>query len=260
MPAKIGKEAHSRPAFLAGASATPEAHQPDQQAGHLHAEEQPPVQPEVSSGTLDFAAPVQQREQGSAVQGRPWAQAFLVEERHVITEPLHSGTHEEALHASSEASLYRHRLLEETHNSNSLSGIAEQQRLPTGGHVLEQLQQDSEGDLEAALKAPARTPLASWQRDSRLHSLHLDPLGEVAAASDSAGLDMIPDTVQKQGAAVDDRLRGDHELFSSSKKQTPALRRTFIPDSLDDNDYHLQPSSALKGLRDIRWACLYATA
>ncbi len=253
VPAKIGKAAPSTPAFLAAASATPEAHQPDQQDVHLQAEEQPSMQPEASSGTLDFTAPVQGREQSSAVEGRPWAQAFLVEERHVITEPLHPGSCEKALHASSEASLYRHRLLDERLNSNSLSGIAEQQRLPPGGSVLAQLQQDSQGDLAAALRATAAcTPLPSWPGDGRLHSLRLDPAGEVAAASDSAGIDMIPDTVQKQDAAFPDRAEGAHELYSSSKKQTPALRRSFIPDSLDDNEYHLQPPSALKGLRDMR--------
>ena len=259
MPAKIGKEARSRPAFLAAASARPEPLQPDQQDTDLRAEQQPSMQPEASSGTLDFTAPMQGIEQSSPVQGRPWAQAFFLEERHVITEPLPPGAHEAALHASSEASLYRHRLLDEHHNSNSLSGMAEQHRLPPGGHMLEQLQQDSEGDLAAALKGTAAgTPLPSWQGNSRLHSLHLDPAGEAAAASDSAGIDMIPDTVQKQDAGFLDRAEVAHEIYSSSKKHTPALRRNFIPDSLDDSDFHLQPSSALKGLRDMRQAWHHA--
>ena len=253
MPAKIGKTAASMPARLAAASAMPEARQPEQQDARQRAEEQPSLQLECSSSTLDFTAPMHGREQSRAVEGRPWAEAFFVEERHVITEPLHPGMHEDALQASSEASLHQQHILEEPCSSNSLSAMEEQRRLPGGRHVLDQLEQDSEGDLPAALKAAAAcTPVASWQRAGELQPLHLDAAGALAAASDPAGPDVIPDTVQKQDAALHERPEGGHEVHSSSKRQDPASGHHRIPDSLDDNDYHLQPPSAVKGLRDIR--------
>ena len=251
MPAKIGRAARGRPACIAAPSALLEAHQPSQQNARPHAEEQPSPQPESSLGTLDFTVPMHRREHSSAAEDRPWAQALYVEERHVISEPLLPGTDEGALHASPEVLLYRQQLLEEPQSSNSLSGVEEQGKLPPGRQVLDQLQQDSQGDLAAALKATgAYTPQVSWQGASRFDPLHLDLASGVGAASDSAGPDVIPDTVQKQDAAFGDRPEGAHEVHSSSKKQDP--RFNYIPDSLDKEDYHLQPSSAPKGLRNMR--------
>ena len=226
------------------------------------AEEQPPTQPESSLGTLDFTVPMHRREHSSAVQDRPWGQALFVEERHVVTEPLLPGTDQDIPHASPEAWLHKQQQLqEEWHGSNSLSGMDERGRHPPGEQVLDQLQQDCQGDLAASLKATvAHTPQVSWQGYGKLNPLPLDLASGVGAASDSAGPEVIPDTVQKQDAASDDRPEGAHELHSSGKKQDPRFRRNFIPDSLDKNDYHLQPSSAQRGLQDMRYAQPQAAA
>lgn len=253
MPAKKGKAAMSMPARLAATSAMPEAQQPKEQDAQQDAGEQPSLQVESSTGTLDFTATLHRREQSRASEDRPWVEAFFVEERHVITEPLHLRMHEDALHASSEASLYIQRSVEAPCSSNSLSAMDDQERHLPRRHVLDQLEQDSEEDLAAALKATAAcTPLASWQRVGGRYPVHLDVASGVAAAPDSAGLDVIPDTVQTQDAALDERSMGGHELHSSSKRQDAGSGRHCIPDSLDDSDHHLQLPSAMKGLQDMR--------
>src|SRR4051812_22035283 len=77
MPAKIGKAAISMPARLAATSAMPEAQQLKQQDAWQDAGEQPSLQLESSTGTLDITAPLHGREQSRASEGWPWVEAFF---------------------------------------------------------------------------------------------------------------------------------------------------------------------------------------
>ncbi len=249
VPAKIGKPAPSMAHSLAAMPAVPNQQQRAPQDATPLAEQQHSLQPESSTGTLDCTTPMHGRVQNGAAVVKPW-QAFVVEERHVITEPLH---------ASSETSMFRHHLSTELHdnNSNTMSGMDGHQRSSADEHVLDQLQRDSQEDLAAALKSAAANQHAAQSLPASQRSHHIDLHGLESAcnavvASDSAGLDMIPDTVQKQDTSFHYRSERLHEPRSSSKREGLRSQRTFVPDSLDDEDYHLQPSSALKGLQQIR--------
>ena len=140
VPARIGKTAPSRAQSLAAMPAVPDQQQRALQDAIPLAEQQHSLQPESSTGTLDCTTPMHGKVQSGAAVDQPW-QAFVVEERHVITEPLH---------ASSETSMFRHHISEEHHNSNSMSGMDGHERSSAGKHVLDQLQRDSQEDLAAA--------------------------------------------------------------------------------------------------------------
>ena len=164
-------------------------------------------------------------------------QALFLEERHVFTEPLACGAYEPA-HASSGAFQYRHCDYEVLHSRGSEWDRTGSAR----GCLADQLQHDSQGDLEAALQSATNGELDAQDAPPWLGDIDPDPRRggpalDACDQSDSAGLHIVPDTAQKQVPDTPetpaDRL---HLPVSSSKAEALKALRSFVPDNLDEDE------------------------
>lgn len=244
MPAKIGKPGPSRAAPHAAEASAVHPQQPDQHEGaSVAVQQQQAVQSESSTGTLDCRTPLQTGRHHGAAAARPWLQALVLEERHVFTEPLARGARDDPAHASSGAFQYRRCDSEGLHSRGSVWDRTGSAR----GCLADQLQRDSQGDLEAALQSATNGELAARDAPPWLGDIDPDPRRGGPALStcdqsDSAGLDIVHDTVQKQEPDISetpaDRL---HLPVSRSKAEALKALRSFVPDSLDeDADFPLE--------------------
>ena len=238
MPAKIGKPGPSRAAPHAAAASAVHPQQPDQHEGaSVAAQQQQAVQSESSTGTLDCRTPPETGQHHGAAAARPWLQALVLEETHVFTEPLARGARDDPAHASLGAFQDRRCDSEGLYSRGSVWDRIGSAR----GCLADQLQRDSQGDLEAALQSATNGELAARDAPPWLGDIDPDPRQGGPAfnacdQSDSAGLDIVPDTVQKQEPDIPetpaDRL---HLPASSSKAEALKALRSFVPDSLNED-------------------------
>ena len=248
MPTKIGKSAPGRTASLA---VTPDlswqqrpVHVHEQHAADSDVAEQPDGQPEASTGTLDCTTPQGAIQHCSAAADRPWAHAFFVEERHIITEPLQYGSCPEGQHGRLASASGR---VEPLGLSDSQHGMPEaDSRLASLGskRLTDELRESSEQSLSAALRQAADSKRAARAEHPGELQHALDTHEDVQP--DSAGPEMVPDTVQKEQDMADD---GCLLPGSSSKQQAHRALRGFVPDSLEDDSYHAQQSWGLDNLQ-----------
>ena len=165
MPTKIGKSAPGRTASLA---VTPDVswqqrpvHVHEQHAADSDVAEQPDGQPEALTGTLDCTTPQGASQYCSAAADRPWAHAFFVEERHIITEPLQYGSCPEGQHGRLASASGR---VEPLGLSDSQHGMPEaDSRLASLGskRLTDELRESSEQSLSAALRQAAGSKRAA---------------------------------------------------------------------------------------------------
>ena len=248
MPTKIGKSAPGRTASLA---VTPDVswqqrpvHVHEQHAADSDVAEQPDGQPEALTGTLDCTTPQGASQYCSAAADRPWAHAFFVEERHIITEPLQYGSCPEGQHGRLASASGR---VEPLGLSDSQHGMPEaDSRLASLGskRLTDELRESSEQSLSAALRQAAGSKRAARAEHSGELQHALDTHEDMQP--DPAGPEMVPDTVQKEQDMADD---GCLLPGSSSKQQAHRVLRGFVPDSLEDDSYHAQQSLGLDSLQ-----------
>ena len=246
MPTKIGKSAPSRVSDLASTPDLPWQQRPvhERHAADSDVAKQPDGQVETSTGTLDCTTP-QGAEQGcSAAMDRPWAHAFFVEERHVITEPLLYGSCPEGQHGRLASASGR---VEALGLSDRQHGMPDaDSRLASFGskRLADELRESSEQSLSAALRQAAGSERAARAEHPGELQHALDTHEDVQP--DSAGPDMVPDTVQKQQDVAED---GCLLPGSSSKQKAHRALRGFVPDSLEDDSYHAQQLSGLDNMQ-----------
>ena len=246
MPTKIGKSAPSRTANLAGTPDLSWQQQPvhERHAAGSDAAEQPNGQAETSTGTLDCTTPQGAKQGCSAAMDRPWAHAFFVEERHIITEPLQYDSCPEGQHGRLASASGR---VEPLGLSDSQHGMPEaDSRLASLGskRLTDELLESSEQSLSAALWQAAGGKRAARAEHPGQLQHALDTHEDVQP--DSAGPEMVPDTVQKEQDMADD---GCLLPGSSSRQQAHRALRGFVPDSLEDDSYHAQQSLGLANMQ-----------
>ena len=239
MPAKIGKSAPGR---TANPAATPDlswqrrpAHVHEHPAAESDVAKQPHGQAEGSTGTLDCTTPHGAIQHCSAAADRPWAHAFFVEERHVITEPL---PHDFCVEGQDGKLASASSRWKASGPSDSQHGMPEaHSRLASlsSKRLTAELQESSEQSLSAALRQAACGERAAHAVHPR--GLQHAPDTHEDVQPDSAGPDMVPDTIQKQQAVADD---GALLPGSSSKQEAHRALRGFVPDSLEEDSYHVQ--------------------
>ena len=247
MPTKIGKSAPGRTASLA---VTPDVswqqrsvHVHEQHAADSDVAEQPDGQAEASTGTLDCTTPQGASQHCSAAADRPWAHAFFVEERHIITEPLRYGSCPEGQHGRLASASGR---VEPLGLSDSQHGMPEAySRLASLGSkcLADELRESSEQSLGAALRQAGGERAAQAEH---LGKLQHAPHTYEDVQPDSAGPNMVPDTIQKQQDVAED---GCPLPGSSSKQKAHRALRGFVPDSLEDDSYHAQQLLGLDNLQ-----------
>lgn len=235
MPARIGNSAPAK------ARAEQQEARPSAPAAAMQRQRHPPAQPETSTGTLDCTTPLHTTAtHSSAAPGRPWMQAVFVEERHIFTEPVPHVAWEAGLHASS-AAAGRH------YPSDGLVDRNAPALSPRADWCADQLQDQSQEGLGAALQRAAGAehaaePGPACPRHPAPGHHGIGAACEEDDFSGSAGLDVIPDTVQKHQEDFATDLSEDRAHLACSSSVKKALRglRTFVPDCLEDYDYHLE--------------------
>ena len=248
MPTKIGQSAPGRAATLAVTPDLSWQQRPVHVHGHHAADsdvaEQPNGQPETSTGTLDCTTPQGAIQHCSAAAARPSAYAFFAEERLIITEPLQYSSCLDGQHGSLASASGRR---DASGPSDSQHSMPEADRRLAGldsKRPTNELQESSEQSLSAALQQAAKAENAAraehpgeLQHASDTHE-NLQP--------DSAGPDVVPDTIQKQQDVTE---VGCVLPGSSSKQEVHRALRGFVPDSLEDDSYHAQQLLGLDSMQ-----------